>query len=323
MPSKHAGFVLALPSIAMDSAGGGMNGLKPVTRRRADALTRVGWDQLEALLAAYYRSEGYEVEHVGTGATGARTDGGIDLKLRRDEQFIIVQCKHWNAFKVPHNDVHELLGLMVNHGATGAILASSGEFTKAAIEAAHKLGHVQLIDGAELRMMLGPIREPAPAFESVRMGAADGLPATVARRIGERLLSATEDRIRYGSAGRRRGGNATGGILAVLAFKLLAFALFIAVVLAAWWFITHTIQDTLTRSFAPEAPSPATSAAAASPVAQPQTDPCRELIDAASGTYIDHCAHVPPRRPSAAQEREQQRRADEAMRVIAESTPEL
>ncbi|BDU17092.1 restriction endonuclease [Lysobacter auxotrophicus] len=217
--------------------------LKPVRNRRSDALSRVGWDQLEALLASYYRSEGYDVEHVGTGATAAKTDGGIDLKLRRGEQFVIVQCKHWNAMKVPHNAVHELLGLMVNHGATGAILANSGEFTKAAIEAAQKLGHVQLIDGDELRMMLGPIREPAPAFE-VRIGATDGMPAAVARRVGERLLSAAEDRIRYGTAGRGRRAGARS-LMAMFAVKIAAALVFLAFMAFMTQYIVRTLQSTL------------------------------------------------------------------------------
>jgi hypothetical protein len=302
-----------------------MNGLKPVARRRNDALARVGWDQLETLLAAYYRSEGFDVEHVGTGATGARSDGGIDLKLRRGEQFIIVQCKHWNAMKVPHNAVHELLGLMVNHGATGAILANSGEFTKAAIEAAQKLGHVLLIDGDELRMMLGPIREPAPAFDSVRMGLADGVPAAVARRIGERLLSATEDRIRYGGASRGR-RPAVRSLATVLAFKLVAFALFIVFMLLMYQVMVKTVQTSLSQIAQPAAVAPAApSRVQPTPTVAPTlADPCREVVDARSGSYIDRCA--PSRsasRESTEHDRMQQRRADEAMGVIADSTPEL
>lgn len=302
-----------------------MPGLKPVRRRRDDALARVGWDQLETLLAAYYRSEGYEVEHVGTGATGAKFDGGIDLKLRRGEQFIVVQCKHWNAMKVPHNAVHELSGLMVNYGATGAILATSGEFTKAAIEAAQRLGHVQLIDGDELRMMLGPLREPAPAFD-VRMGA-ERMGGGVAKRVGERLLSAAEDRIRYGSQGRVR-QTATRSVATWLMFKLAGAVLLAAVVPLAWQFIVRTIQT----GFVPAtpgtvvAPAPMQSltGAARAPVAlEPNHDPCREIIDTRSGSYIDRCTRAAPSRPSNAQSGEQKRRAEEAMKVIADSTPEL
>src|SRR5690606_13499031 len=134
--------------------GAELYGLKNVRNRRTDALARVAWDQLETMLAAYYRGQGYRVEHVGTGATTSRFDGGIDLKLRKDDAYVLVQCKHWNAQQVPHNEVHQLIGLMVNESATGAILVTSGEFTRAAIEAATRQGHVQLVDGDDLRAML-------------------------------------------------------------------------------------------------------------------------------------------------------------------------
>lgn len=140
-----------------------MDGLKNVRHRRDDALSRIGWADLESLLAAYYRDLGWWVEHVGTAATGGRFDGGVDLRLKRDREVVLLQCKHWNAKQVPHNAVHELIGLMVNNAATGAILVSSGEFTSAAIEAANRHGHVRLIDGDGLRAMLG--ESPGPGAE--------------------------------------------------------------------------------------------------------------------------------------------------------------
>lgn len=45
-----------------------MYGLKNVRNRRDDSLSRVAWDKFEVLLAVYYRAQGYQVEHVGTGA---------------------------------------------------------------------------------------------------------------------------------------------------------------------------------------------------------------------------------------------------------------
>ena len=140
--------------------------LKRVSHRRDDALARTDWAEVERLLAKHYGYAGFEVDHCGTGSGVSRYDGGIDLKLRRGEEFIIVQCKHWNTMKVPHNDVHQLIGVMVNEGATGAILVTSGEFTRAAIEAATKQGHVQLVDGDDLREMLGPLPEPQAASMS-------------------------------------------------------------------------------------------------------------------------------------------------------------
>ena len=83
--------------------GGGMYGLKNVRNRRTDSLSRVGWDQLESLLAIYYRGQGCRVDHVGTGASGGRFDGGIDLKLHKDDEYIVVQCKHWVSRRRRHS----------------------------------------------------------------------------------------------------------------------------------------------------------------------------------------------------------------------------
>jgi restriction system protein len=310
-------------------------GLKRTRQRRSDALTRVGWDRMESLLAAYYRDQGYTVTHCGTGATGKGTDGGIDLKLHRDDQYIVVQCKHWNAYQVPHNDVHQLLGVMVNEGATGAILVTSGEFTNAARRAADKLGHVQLIDGDQLREMLGPLPEPAPSvFDTIELS----VPRTmrdagsrIASHAGERLLQAAEDRIRYG--GRSKANTVARSFTTFLIMKVVVVLLFLLVV----WFLFRTLTLGLAAALAPHTSSPPIPPALAapqtqgSPVLQPRpvprtgsnSDACREVIDARSGTYIDHCAQASTAKPTVAEQRELQRRADEAAKVIAPSTPEM
>ncbi len=66
-------------------------GLKRVAHRRDDALVGVRWDRLKHLLDAYCREAGYQVEHVGTGATSGLSDGGFDLKLQRDGRDMLVQ----------------------------------------------------------------------------------------------------------------------------------------------------------------------------------------------------------------------------------------
>lgn len=166
--------------------------LKSVKTRQSDALTRLSWQDFERLLADHYRDLGYLVEHHGTASSGARSDGGIDLKLRKENQFILVQCKHWNAMQVPHNDVHQLMGIMDNEDATSAILVTSGEFTAAAQAAASKKGKVQLIDGVALRHMLGARLPPElpgnfdwnqmPAPSATRGFSRRGHARTVSRR---------------------------------------------------------------------------------------------------------------------------------------------
>lgn len=145
-------------------------GLKANRTSWGDALSRVDPTRFEALLADYYRRQGYRVEHVGAETSGQRYDGGIDLKLYRDDRYLIVQCKRWTSRQVPHNAVHELMGVMFTQNAQGAILVTSGEYTRAALEAAAKHPAIELIDGAQVRAMLGPnaVEEPAPVNEWIR-----------------------------------------------------------------------------------------------------------------------------------------------------------
>jgi hypothetical protein len=125
--------------------------LKYNRKRWDDALSRVDPTRFETLLADHYRGEGWSVDHVGAAAIGCDTDGGIDLKLRRGEEYVVVQCKRWTVNQVPHNDVHQLIGVMVTQRATGAVLVTSGEFSRAAIDAASRLPMMQLVDGETVR----------------------------------------------------------------------------------------------------------------------------------------------------------------------------
>ncbi len=311
-----------------------MNRLKNVRNRRTDALTQVGWDQLEVMLAVYYRGHGYRVEHVGTGGTGDQFDGGIDLKLHKDDAYIVVQCKHWNAKQVPHNDVHQLIGVMVNESATGAILVTSGEFTRAAIEAATKQGHVQLVDGADLRGMLGPLPDPAPVFSGV-----SGSRAVIkgaAGHVGERLLSAAEDRLRHGSyvPSRRRRGAFANAMAAGLWIVVLKLVVGLVVILV----FTKTIESVigsvpganrsggvqpLRQSALPVPQDGALGGVLQHARALPAQRAA--LIDHNTGTTIEdrRSGTRNYRQPTAKEIRESRRRADEAARIIEAGTPEM
>ena len=271
-------------------------GLKSVRNRRDDALSRIGWDRLEILLAEHYGREGYQVEHVGTGGSGRRFDGGIDLKLRKDDAYILVQSKHWNAFQVTHNAVHELLGVMVNEGATGAVLVTSGEFTRAAIEAATKQGHVQLVDGDELRQMLGPLAEqpPSPPLQS-----GERLQPIVSQTGGRR---SEHPRKTVGKEGRL--------------WLLVAFVCFVGFVLL--------IRALLHRTQGTAGPTPEVAEQPALPAPSGEAPRVMESVP-------DVVLHKPlpeasiPSTPAqtAAEVRDSQRRADEAMKTIEVSTPEM
>jgi hypothetical protein len=146
-------------------------GEKPVRYRFHDALADIDPLEFERLMAEYYKGEGYEVVHSGTGR-GSTFDGGVDLRLRKDGRLTLVQSKRKNAHQVTHNVVHELLGVKVNEGAAEAIVITTGEFTDAA-RAAGANGHVRLIEGVELRRLLGSrldhlsVRRTAPPSDYV------------------------------------------------------------------------------------------------------------------------------------------------------------
>ena len=289
-----------------------MSGLKRVGRRRDDALSRVAWDRLEALLAAYFRNRGFEVEETGTGATGARFDGGVDLRLSRDGERIVVQCKHWNAMKVPHNAVHELLGIMFNEGATGAILVTSGEFSRAAMEAATRHGHVQLIDGEALRRMLGPLPEPAVVAPSD--GALDGfeyIPFDLLDRDPEPVF-ADPGHIRHSPRDRR-----PQPLSATLVKLGLAFVLGLLALAIVGYALQSVLRAPAHRPHLATSMPPGEEATRGSSRSDPPD------VDPWTAGTIEPSVVAPPSTPTPAEIREQQRKAAAAMKAIEKSTPEM
>lgn len=121
-----------------------------------DALARVEPISFVELVGDYYLREGYRVEHAGAESREQGLGGTVDLRLHRGNEHVVVQCKHWRACQIPPDDVHELLGIAHDEGATGAILVCSGEFTAAALRAGRN-ERIQLIDGRMIRVLLDPI----------------------------------------------------------------------------------------------------------------------------------------------------------------------
>lgn len=295
-------------------------GLKAVRFRRDDALARLKWDRLECVVADYYREIGYDVEHVGTGRTGSKFDGGIDLKLRKDGEYVLVQCKHWNAYKVTHTDVHQLLGLVVNEDATGGILVNSGEFTKAAVEAAGRRGRIQLIDGDELRAMLGPIADEQSVTVSVtapRRTAADGFVANAA----ERLVAAAEHRVRHGSGRTRRGRDAATAALLSMLLKFLFTGLVLLLFLGAINKVFRGIADDAAARSAQQREQ-LRQAQAKRTSSAPQPIASVGQGTRAQDTPTGPVAEVGSTRTEA-ERREWRRRNAEAMKILEATTPEL
>jgi hypothetical protein len=277
-----------------------MGGLKNNRHRHDDALSRIDHREFERLVGAFYRGRGWQVEYTGTGSTAQRFDGGVDLVLRRDDELVLVQCKHWNVKQVPHNPVHELLGIMVNRGATGAILITSGEFTRAAIEAATRNGHLRLIDGHDLRDMLGELPEPVPQPPST---------------IGERLS-------RHGArvANQRNDGffrKLLDAIAIKLARAIVGLVILVIGIVIAFSVISKAGRD-VQKSLSQPRPAAAAPAKPQNPLVQTTDRPARQSQVQSTPRPV---IQVQPQTPKQIEAR--RKRAAEALEIIKKTTPEL
>ena len=86
----------------------------------------VSWDQFELVIAELYHRQGYAVEV----SSGLGADGGIDAKLTKPGELVLVQCKQWQVFKVNVKEVRAFFGVMVSEGATRGLFVSTGEYTR-------------------------------------------------------------------------------------------------------------------------------------------------------------------------------------------------
>ncbi|MEX1827021.1 restriction endonuclease [Luteibacter sp. CQ10] len=136
-----------------------------------DALTRLGWQDFEHHLSEHYRDQGYRVELAAPAPSLKALGSGIDLRLRRGNESLIVQCRHWDASEVGAQEVSELLSMMLHEASTGGILVTRGRFDSHAQALARRQPRLQLVDGDLLRVMLklpDHLESPAGATPTAR-----------------------------------------------------------------------------------------------------------------------------------------------------------
>ena len=123
--------------------------VKNVTRSEApDMLDNMNWREFKMLVGEGFRLQGYSVaEHFEPGP-----DEGIDLKMRKDGETYLVQCKQCRAFKVGVPVVRELYSVMAAKGDAGEFVVTSGRFTAEA-EAIADGRRVRLLDEPKLERM--------------------------------------------------------------------------------------------------------------------------------------------------------------------------
>lgn len=113
-----------------------------------DWVNSLSWQEFENMVGEIFRARGYSVENVG----GGGADGGIDLRLRRQGQTTLVQCKRWKVFKVGVRPIREFFGVMTSEGVDRGVFVSSGVYTNEALRFAEG-NALELIDGAQFAEM--------------------------------------------------------------------------------------------------------------------------------------------------------------------------
>ena len=110
-----------------------------------DTIKKLSWKEFEELVAEVYRRKGFKVieNHQG----GA--DGGVDVRLEKDGQKYLVQCKQWKNQKIGVAVIREMYGIMTAENAAGVIVICSGKYTQDAEKFA-KDKPIELIEGFQL-----------------------------------------------------------------------------------------------------------------------------------------------------------------------------
>ncbi len=93
-------------------------------QRDLNTIRALSWAEFERVVGEAYRREGFSIEMTKKGA-----DGGVDLYARRAGETYLVQCKHWKTNRVGVKVVREMRGLVAAKKATGAVIATTGDFT--------------------------------------------------------------------------------------------------------------------------------------------------------------------------------------------------
>lgn len=123
-----------------------------------EALRNMSWREFELLVGEAFRMRGYSVTETG----GGGADGGVDLRLKKNGELWLVQCKQWKAYKVPVTVVRELYGVMAAKRAAGGFVVTCGVFSAEA--RSFVKGHrIELIDGAALKKMIDAARSAVGA----------------------------------------------------------------------------------------------------------------------------------------------------------------
>ena len=120
----------------------------------------LSWQQFEPQVAEAYRRQGYTVVENRHGGP----DGCVDIRLEKDNELHLVQCKLWKRKNVGVATVRELYDVMTAEQATSGSIVCSGKYTQDAKNFAHGKS-IDFVDGNQLEAMIKKVQPDQPTHE--------------------------------------------------------------------------------------------------------------------------------------------------------------
>lgn len=111
----------------------------------ADQLRAIDWYQFEKLVARLLQYEGWIVTRRG----GARADDGIDAIAEQKGEKMIVQCKHWQNWRLKKSTIREMMGAQKQTGIHSVTIYSLNGATSGGAKLAAAQG-IAVVDAPAL-----------------------------------------------------------------------------------------------------------------------------------------------------------------------------
>ena len=104
--------------------------------------------EFELLVGELFRREGWDVAETGR---HGQPDGNVDIRIRRGDRQLLVQCKRWDSRQLGVDEVRKLAGALLREKRPGSdgVLVTSSNFTPAAIAEAAETG-IELVGSHDL-----------------------------------------------------------------------------------------------------------------------------------------------------------------------------
>ncbi|MGY0623396.1 MAG: restriction endonuclease [Paraglaciecola chathamensis] len=148
-PFFFGGFLLAAPFAYLNSR---RKRKLLELQQDIDSIKALSWKEFEELVAEAYRRQGFRVIENGFGP-----DGGVDVKLSKNKQTTLVQCKQWKSKNVGVAVIREMFGILTAENASKVVIICCGGFTREASNFAENKP-IELIGGTELLRIVKDIQ---------------------------------------------------------------------------------------------------------------------------------------------------------------------